>query len=596
MENQTLEIRRSEDFQAEFAGLPIEARSVLDGQDYQRRVYDVSPNLSVTFRGRDELPTVGSSEFSDGRPSVVLTPDELPHVVDQDEFSEYVSTHPDTDSENKNLIVNATPVGIIDLVHRLSGDETMSSERTEMRANFLTGKVGDKENAVLDMMATAFVDIERGDPLAVSDGLMDVALALAGDNEKRKLIHEKARNLAEQEHGLVAKELGEDALVLAYEHEPIDPSVIEKTKSLVLVRTTSNEPIINEDGTVEMVPAATITRDFKGSNREGKEENFIPRQTTHFSLNHFVKSHHEGNFDNQRYVVVAPLSAALEAGQRPTNLYGVDTFFTTGPSEAVKLPDAKIIESANDQAELVIDEGIHRRYKTKGYALEDLSKVVEECDDGIFRSTGLSKYNIKYKVLEAARISLVLTGDGKLKSTDSDGQEVIGHVLSETEAEKLNYDEIVNRIAELNSKALDGFMSELVKNLLVDATIVEQGGYVVSGSNRFVDTSGFDNKVREIAEEIHSKSETHDGTHENMVEDYSVKKLHSYRLVNSEGNFDWRDSSELTGQYLNDLISSHETSHRLRRAAVEGGLSTVRGERDKADRESDRFRESGVIV
>ncbi len=596
MENQTIETLRPDDFNAEFAGLPVEARTVLDEQDYQRRIYDLGPNFSVTFRGRDELPTVGSNEFNDSRPSIVLTPDELPHVVDQNEFSDYVASHRDAESENKNLIVNATPVGIIDLVHKLCGEESMSSERSEMRANFLSGKVGDKENAVLDMMSTAFAGIEYGDPMAVSDGLMDVALALAGDTEKRDLIHEKARDLAEQEHELVVKELGEDAMFLAYEHEPIDPSVIEKTKSLVLVRTTSNEPIINEDGTVEMVPAATITRDFKGSNREGKEENFIPRQTTHFSLNHFVKGHIVGNFDKHAYVVVAPLSAALEAGQRPTNLYGVDTFFTTGPSEAVKLPDAKIIESANDQAELVIDEGIHRRYKTKGYALEDLSKVVEECDDGIFKSTGLSKYNIKYKVLEAARTSLVLTGDGKLKSTDSDGQEVVGHVLSETEAEKLNYDEIVNRIAELNSTALDGFMAELVKNLLVDATIVEQGGYVVSGSNRFVDTNGFDQKVHEIAEEIHSKSETHDGTHENMVEDYSVKKLHSHRLVNSEGNFDWRDSSELTGQYLNDLISSHETSHRLKRAAVEGGLSTVRGERDKFDRERDRFRESGVIV
>ena len=594
MENQTLELQRLQGFQAEFRGLPIEARTVIDEQDYGRRVYDVGPNLSVTFRGIDELPTISSNEFGDERPSVVLTPDELPHVVNQNEFSEYVSRYQDTDSEKKNLIVNATPVGIIDLVHKLSGEEATSTEHSEMRANFLAGKIGDKENAVLDMMATAFLDIQRGDPLVVSDGLMDVVLALNGNTEKRDLIHEKAVILSTQERGLVARELGEDALVLMYEQEPLDPNVLERTKNIVLVRTTDNEPIVNQDGTVEMLPAGAVTRNLKGTSKQA--ENYIPRQTTHFSLNHFVKSHITGSFENRGYVVVAPLSAALETGQRPANLFGVDTYFITGPNESVKLPGAKIIESATDQSELIIDEGIHRRYKTKGYELEDLSKVVDECKDGILKSTGLSKYNIKFKVLEAARTSLVLTRNGEL--TDSSGQEVIGHVLSETDAENLNYDEIVGRIAELNSTAFDGFMAELVKNLLVDATIIEQGGYVVqpSGTSNYVEKTGFDKEVNEIAKQIHSKSYLHSESIESIFENYSIQKLHSRLLTNNEGEHKWQVSPQGAGQGLNVQISSNEVSHRLRRAAIEGGLLTVRGEYDKSDRARERFNERGITV
>lgn len=594
MENQPLEIRRPEDFQAEFAGLPVEARTVLDEQDYQRRVYDVGPNLSVTFRGRDELPTIGSGEFSGERPSVVLTPDELPHVVDQIEFSEYVSSHQDTDSENENLIVNATPVGIIDLVHRLSGEATISDERTEMRANFLAGKIGDKENAILDMMATAFLDIKAGDPLAVSDGFMDVALALAGNTEKRTTIHEKAIILSTQERGLVAKELGEDALVLIYEHEPLDPSVIEKTKGLVLVRTTDNEPKISEGGIVEMFPAGTVTRDLKGTSEQA--ENFIPRQTTHFSLNHFVRSHITGNFENRGYVVIAPLTAALEAGQRPANLFGVDTYFTTGPDESVRLPEARIIEAATEQEDLIVDEGIRRLYKTSGYKLEDLTKIINECENGMLKPLGISKYNMKYKVLEAARTSSMLTGDGDLyESTVEKGLHVIGKVLSETDAQSLDYEEIVKRIAGIKPEALDSFMTELVKDLLVDATIIEQGGSIVepAGSSNYVETTGFDKKVGEIAEEIHSKSGLHQYSIEAPFEDYAIRKLHSSSLIDNEGKHQWQAST--TGQNLNEQISKTEISHRLRRAAIEGGLLTVRGEKDKHNRDREKEHE-GVGV
>lgn len=586
MENQPLEIRRPEDFQAEFAGLSIEARTVLDEQDYKRRVYDLGPNLSVTFRGRDELPTVGSSEFSDGRPSVVLTPDELPHVVDRAEFSEYVSTHPNTDSENKNLIVNATPVGIIDLVHRLSGEETMSSERSEMRANFLSGKIGDKENAILDMLATAFVGIEFGDPLAVSDGFMDVSLALAGNTEKRTEIHEKAIILSTQERGLVARELGEDALVLTYEHEPIDPGVLEKTKGLVLVRTIDHEPKISENGIVEVYPAAEITRDLHGTHSEA-EENFIPRQTTHFTLNHFVRSHMEGNFENRGYVVVSPLSSALEAGQRPANLFGVDTWFTTGPGESVKLPDSKIIEAGTDQEDLVIDEGIKRTYKTAGFKLEDLSKIASECKDGIFKPLGMTFDSSGEEILNTLVLKDRVIEAGITTKLITTGTDAICYVGKSNIAE-LNYEQIVTEITKLNPEYLDKLMAQLLKNLLVDTTIIEQGGEVVTSDKRslYITDIGFDSEVGKIAEGLHAKSRHHADyeVFERHFEEAAVVKLHGNRL-NTTGRHEWQNANEAVGLDLNSSISSSNYSHRLRRAAIEAGLSTVRDEGDKKIRE-----------
>ena len=589
MEKQTADIRKPEDFNAEFSGLPIEARTILDDQDFQRRVYELGPNLSVTFRGRDELPTVDSGELGDGRPSSVLTPDELPHVVDQDEFSEYISSHRNIESENKNLIVSATPVGIIDLANLLSGEADVSDERAKMRANFLAGNISEKENAVLDMISTAFLDIEQGDPLAVSDGLMDVALALAGDKDKLEKVHEKVIILSTQERGLVARELGEDALVLNYEHEPLDPSVIEKTRGLVLVRTTDNEPKINEDGSIEMLPASAITRDMKGSNSK-KTESFVPRQTTHFSLNHFVRSHIMGNFENRGYVVIAPLVAALEFDQRPACLFGVDTYFATGPGESVKLPEARIIESAINQENLIVDEGVRRLYKTNGYKLEDLPKIIDECRDGMLKSLGISKYNIKDKVLDAARTTSMLTHSGDLY--DYSYENVIGRVLSETEIDRLDYEEIVNRIAGIKSEALDIFMTELVKSLLVDTTIIEQGGSLVvpDGTSSYIENTGFDNKIIEISKLIHSKTGMHSYSDEARFEQAAIEKLHSKKLTDADGKHSWK-LPVANGQNLNRYISSADISHRLKRGAIEAGLITVRAEDNRKSREQEKIRE-----
>lgn len=592
MENQTLETRRPEDFQAEFARLPVEARTVLDEQDYQRRVYYVAPNISVTFRGRDELPTIGSSEFSDGRPSVVLTPDELPHVVDQAEFSEYVASHSDTDSENKNLIVNATPVGIIDLAHILSGEATMNSERANIRANFLSGKVGDKENAILDMMATAFLDIKGGDPLAVSDGYMDVALALDGNAEKRATIHEKAIILSTQERGLVAKELGEDALVLTYEHEPIDQEVIEKAKKLVLVRATNNEPKINRNGVVEMSPAADHTREFRG--KDGKA--FVPRQTTHFTLNHYVQSHDFGDFRDRGFVVVAPLSKVLESGQRPTNLYGVDTYFTTGPGESVELPDAIVIKAGDNQEDLVVQEDNRRTYKTRNFKIEDANRLFVECKDGTIKEG--NAYELKSLLIESAKEAGLVSYDGLSSGFDNNGKTEKLRIIPESTLDNLNFEQVIHELFATSQDKLDQVMAKLVKDVVVRSAIVEQGGSLVrsaSGSN-YVENTEFNETVGEIAVALNIGSSLHVETHDGFFESLAEKVLKSNEMIKNGGRYNWEDSQAWAGQQLNSYLSDKESTHRLRRATISDGIVAVRNEFDKEMRDHESRRVPGIFV
>ncbi len=562
-------------------------RQVEDEQGFGRSLYEISPNLSVMFRGREELPTVSTDAIGGEFKMTVLTKDERPRVVADLEYDTYIQ---DTvESDNELLVVNATPVGLLDLAARLRGETEPSPDTTLMRNNFLTGHVGEKENALLDMISAAcFTDesstdekITRGEDL--SDNLMSVVLALNGDKNIQAELNEKAKILAENEDGLVIKELGEDVLRIVFEHQPVDPDVIEMTKGLVLVRATDNAPDISDDGTVSVKPAAHYTRDIKGS----KAQWFAPRFTTHFALNHYVASHLMGNFEIRKYVIVSPLDKTLEAGQKPATLFGADTYYTTGPGETLTLPGAVVIESAGNQAELFKQDGPRRLYKSEGFNDSDIDALIGECVNGqtnrlfLTDSESLSEEvrlriidnRLNDRAIKAGSSVGLCSRSGTFVKLDETGNRVEVTVPTAGELKKHGFKDTILKLAESNSKSLDILLSAVLSDISVELAITDQGGEVVIPDGHELISSGpnFNNRVDKIAEAMHAQSGQHSGLHESFIENRAIEMLHR-RKSHRDERYDWeeRDDEELN-------LSIQNSSQKIRRAMIEAGLLTVKG-------------------
>jgi hypothetical protein len=571
----------------------LDSRTVMDEQGYQRRIYDLSPNVSVSFRGREELPTISNSNLGEGVSSMLLTPDEQPREVELKEFESYVASHSKTDSAAEHLIANATPLGIIDLAVRLKGDKQPDAELMELRGHLLSGEIGDKENALLDILSAAVLaepnpnaGVER------TDGLLDAALALNGDKTKRAELTDKMKVLEAQEKHLVLAEIGEGALGLVFEHQPTEPEVIKHAEGLVLVRTTNNEPVIDKDGTVSMQPASEYSKAIHGISGGNA---YVPRQTTHFSLNHHVQSHVLGNFEDRGYTVVAPLTKALEANGRPAVLFGVDTYFTSGPGEKVSLPMAIILEGGKDQSEIVVNEGNTRRFKTHDFKPEDIGRLLNEFESSeafsAISEKGERSPYLRACIIDAGREARIVTDDGKYRDRGEGGSFEDRQVIGQSRLEQMSTKDMLSTVLQEQPQVFERFMQTLTEDLVTQSAIVEQGGDVVypSGTSNYVDSAGFDERVTKLAEELDVRVGLHSGMIERQVEEAAITRLIGKNMRQGDNDrYEWEKPNKGEGERLNEYLTSERCPQRLRRAALEAGLLTVRGgEQQKYDKDEE---------
>ncbi len=556
------------------------ARTVLDEQGYGRRIYDLNSDVSISFRGLLELPTIPASELGAATP-ILVTTDEAAPQLDAAEFDAYLETHHDNGPAKQHLIANATPIGVIDLAQRLQGDIGPDPMLKSVRDNMLAGTYGESENSLLDMMSAAlFTEPNEASAKAMSDGLMDVVLALNGDKAKRDELAQKNKILEAHEKHLVIKELGEDSLRLVFEHQPVAPELIEQANGLVLVRTSNNEPAIDANGTVSIIPAANTTRTM------GRK--FYPRQTTHFTLNHLVMSHVGGNFKDRPYTVVAPLDSALEANGRPSVLLAIDTFFTSGPGEQVILPKSRILEPKPNQHELMLEDGITRRFKSTNFTADDVARITEACNEGVFSTLyphGTQSLDREIVVI-AKELGLVThSGRRQVARYDANGQ-IVGldtqqAIAYESIAGK-NADELMAMLQTIDENGIEKVLGTLVNGLAVNTTIVDLGGTITQGGDHYdgiLDVTG--GRVYELAQALDVRS----GIHQNTIE-YQVEELSSVRIngkamfQGSNDRYNWKVVNGAAGDALNTLLSNPNCPQRLRRAALEVGLLSVRDEKD----------------
>lgn len=137
------------------------------------------------------------------------------------------------------------------------------------------------------------------------------------------------------------------------------PSLINIDK-ICLVHATRFYPKKNEKGgyTIETTAHAT--------------DYIQPRATVHFTCNHIVESHLQGNWDYMPYVVIAPLSDIIALNGKPRRFSAVDTFFLPDPDDGMQMPNSTMIVAPSDKLPAdklyILAPNNHAYYRTKNFS------------------------------------------------------------------------------------------------------------------------------------------------------------------------------------------------------------------------------------
>jgi hypothetical protein len=128
------------------------------------------------------------------------------------------------------------------------------------------------------------------------------------------------------------------------------------------------------------------------------------------------------------------------------------------------------------------------------------------------------------------------------------------------------------------SSDLDSIIVPIVRRLVVNITIMEMGGEVVTPDqgSRYIETEGFDKKVSALAEDLDVAPELHSYNPEREIEQLAIEKLYSLRLPR-QGRYEWELPSDSVSTRLNKAIISGNLAESIRRSVIETGLLIVRG-------------------
>lgn len=379
---------------------------VVDDQGFERRAYDVADGVSMIFRGREELPTFAESDGDRRVTRGVVGIEERPEHTSKDLYGDWTMQvtrgEPNEDvferaaeegSDSIELVASSSPTGLINaalaLIELGYGDEAVKAKLGHMKTALHEGAVTDDiiklyddifvastvDNESLNMLG---YQVNEGAPGHVDqDAPMIVARSLAGDPVATSLIEKKQAKLAaleevEDDRLRSHEGLTDDDAELKHPGERLSEEELEimGDAHFVAVHTTVANP-------AEVAPGMRVMRPSSEYNKD--DPNRSDRSTLHWSLNHPVQSHIQGNFIGRPYTIVAPLEELTRINGAPGVLYGVDTYFVTNPGEGMILPeDAVVIHTHQDSNRPAIQvDGTSIELKVGNYAAEDVGALVD---------------------------------------------------------------------------------------------------------------------------------------------------------------------------------------------------------------------------
>ena len=137
------------------------------------------------------------------------------------------------------------------------------------------------------------------------------------------------------------------------------------TRNWVCVHATRYMPPRNPDGTM-FIPTTAMVTNYD-----------IPRTTVHVTLNHVVKSHNAGAWEDCPYVVFAPYTKVVEKNAAPKCVSLYDTFFVPNSEHGLLLPDDAYLVQPSDNDEDFYHVGEHTAtYKHGNYTPTEIEFIL----------------------------------------------------------------------------------------------------------------------------------------------------------------------------------------------------------------------------
>lgn len=166
-----------------------------------------------------------------------------------------------------------------------------------------------------------------------------------------------------------------------------------------VVHTTRYMPRKNSDGTMYISSTAMAT-DFNN-----------PRSTVHVALNHVVRSHAYGSWDDAPIVVLAPYNDVVKINGNPAEIAGTDTYWSVAPDAGLRLPETGYVVQPDDNGPLFNIGERGATYKRDKYTDEEIAQIESMMDERDL------EYYIMYKNgdMDLWDIEQALRGDARIR-------------------------------------------------------------------------------------------------------------------------------------------------------------------------------------
>ncbi len=354
---------------AEFVSQRVNTYSERGSDKSGRLIFEMG-DKSFSFKSILESPTYPTQTKTHttliGEPSLVL--EESGKDTHQIYQSEVAKITPDKVDDKEHYTVDRSLKGILQLAQHINPtDSTIGVMLTEISG----GVYSDRALLLLDAIAATTCMDEAGNMGKIDPyGDAMVVLALSGDAAAQAQISSRVAKLHEIDSVTTSEET---AKIIDHNTKwPQKDGEQENILSLAqlsMAHTSKFPPLRDESGQI-IIKTRFDAQGFS-------------RASLHFTVNHLVKAHLYGSWDESPFVVVAPLKEMLEQNGKPRALGGIDSWWLRNPGQAVECPGAIVIApNTREGSPLLESSGDEIRYKTKDYSEQD----IEELLTGMFAS------------------------------------------------------------------------------------------------------------------------------------------------------------------------------------------------------------------
>ncbi len=369
---------------AEFVSQRVNTYSERGSDKSGRLIFEMG-DKSFSFKSILESPTyptqVRIHTTLIGEPSSVLEESgKDTHQLYQSEVSKIT---PDKVDDKEHYTVDRSLKGILQLAQRINPtDATIGDMLTEING----GVYSDRALLLLDAIAATTCMDEAGNMGKIDPyGDAMIILALSGDTAAQAQISSRVAKLHEID-SVTASE--ETAKIIDHNTKwPQKDGEQENILSLAqlsMAHTSKFPPLRDESGQI-IIKTRFDAQGFS-------------RASLHFTVNHLVKAHLYGSWDESPFVVVAPLKEMLEQNGKPRALGGIDSWWLRNPGQPVECPGAIVVApNTREGSPLLESSGDEIRYKTKDYSEQD----IEELLSGMFASGTIAWSDLPPEAQEA---------------------------------------------------------------------------------------------------------------------------------------------------------------------------------------------------